>query len=282
MSAFGTKRTLLNHTMRQRLLVVGCLARAPSKECGRCLLTKLGLAQFTARLFWRFTGDWWLVFTIFDALSPHAVAARYTRPIRTHHNSTPLNISKAAGKMSKNRRFRRSAPNGPCRWGCRTDNAGAVLPRSDPASIHPRIAAWYKLGKGRCQRVHSKAAGTCRITGGFALAPQTSTWGDVSLGRSNRGIRTNPVQRRKHTPPQSRLGTNRVDSKNFSSNWGGLAIASAHGTGGVIRLSTSARSALCALVRGSMVRFAHIKNEPHGSMQRGWRFAPSQEEEGQL
>src|SRR6516162_7880561 len=54
--------------------------------------------------------------------------------------------------------------------------------RSDPASIHPRIAAWYKLGKGRCQRVHSKAAGTCRITGGFALAPQTSTWGDVSLG----------------------------------------------------------------------------------------------------
>src|SRR5215831_8294632 len=41
----------------------GCLARAPSKECGRCLLTKLGLAQFTARLFWRFTGDWWLVFT---------------------------------------------------------------------------------------------------------------------------------------------------------------------------------------------------------------------------
>jgi len=216
MSAFGTKRTLLNHTMRQRLLVVGCLARAPSKECGRCLLTKLGLAQFTARLFWRFTGDWWLVFTIFDALSPHAVAARYTRPIRTHHNSTPLNISKAAGKMSKNRRLRRSAPNGPCRWGCRTDNAGAVLPRSDPASIHPRIAAWYKLGKGRCQRVHSKAAGTCRITGGFALAPQTSTWGDVSLGRSNRGIWTNPVQRRKHTPPQSRLGTNWVDSKNFS------------------------------------------------------------------
>jgi hypothetical protein len=141
--------------------------------------------------------------------------------------------------MSKNRRLRRSAPNAPCRWGCRTDNAGAVLPRSDPASIHPRIAAWYKLGKGRCQRVHSKAAGTCRITGGFALAPQTSTWGDVSLGRSNRGIRTNPVQRRKHTPPQSRLGTNWVDSKNFSSNWGGLAIASAHGTGGVIRHSAS-------------------------------------------
>src|SRR6516165_10134016 len=165
-----------------------------------------------------------------------AIRDQFTRAI-TH------TLSKAAGeKTIKNRRLCRSAPNGPCRWGCRTDNTGAVLPRSNPASIHPRIAAWYKLGKGRCQRVHSKAAGTCRITGGFALAPQTSTWGDVSLGRSNRGIRTNPVQRRKHTPPQSRLGTNWVDSKNFSSNWGGLAIASAHGTGGVIRLSTSARS----------------------------------------
>src|SRR5262249_37339570 len=70
-------------------------------------------------------------------------------------------------------------------------------------------------------------------TGGFALAPQTSTWGDVSLGRSNRGTRTNPVQRHKHTAAQSRLSTNWVDSKNFSSNWGGLAIASAHGTGGL-------------------------------------------------
>ena len=73
---------------------------------------------------------------------------------------------------------------------------------------------------------------------------RTSDLAIVSLGRSNRGTRTNPVQRRNHTPAQSRLGTNWVDSKNFSSNWGGLAIASAHGTGGVIRLSTSARSAL--------------------------------------
>jgi hypothetical protein len=30
--------------LRQRLLVFGCLAFAPSKECGRCLLTKFGLA----------------------------------------------------------------------------------------------------------------------------------------------------------------------------------------------------------------------------------------------
>src|SRR6516162_859370 len=148
MSAFGTKRTLLNHTMRQRLLVVGCLARAPRKECGRCLLTKLGLAQFTARLFWRFTGDWWLVFTIFDALSPHAVAARYTRPIRTHHNSTPLNISKAAGKMNNNRRLRLSAPNehlGRCVVGAvepgHTDEPGPT-----PQTYTAAIAAWYKLG----------------------------------------------------------------------------------------------------------------------------------------
>ena len=115
---------------------------------------------------------------------------------------------------------------------------------------------------------------------------RTSDLAIVSLGRSNRGTRTNPVQRRKHTPPQSRLGTNWVDSKNFSSNWGGLAIASAHGTGGLPHLSSGFPLRLDlpfgALVRGSMVRFAHSKNEPHGSMQRGWRFAPSHEEEGQL
>ena len=128
----------------------------------------------------------------------------------------PSTSAKPPGKSRKTGGFAVAPQTGHGRWGCRTDNAGAVLPRSDPASIHPRIAAWYKLGKGRCQRVHSKAAGTCRITGGFALAPQTSTWGDVSLGRSNRGTRTNPVQRRKHTPAESRLGTNWVDSKNFS------------------------------------------------------------------
>jgi Helicase associated domain len=33
------------------LLVFGTLTRTPSKECGLCLLTKLGLAQFTARFF---------------------------------------------------------------------------------------------------------------------------------------------------------------------------------------------------------------------------------------
>jgi hypothetical protein len=32
-------------------------------------------------------------------------------------------------------------------------------------------------------------------------APNEHLGRDVSLGRSNRGIRTNPVQRRKHTPP---------------------------------------------------------------------------------
>jgi hypothetical protein len=55
-------------------LVLGRLARAPSGECGLCLLTKLGLAQFAATPF-RWLDNWWLVFTIFDALSPHTVAA---------------------------------------------------------------------------------------------------------------------------------------------------------------------------------------------------------------
>ena len=45
------------HPSFYKLLVSGSLARAPSKECGRCLLTKFGFAQFTARLFWRWDGD---------------------------------------------------------------------------------------------------------------------------------------------------------------------------------------------------------------------------------
>jgi hypothetical protein len=53
------------------------LARAPCEECGRSLLTKLGLAQFAARLFWRLADDWCLAFTIFDTLPPHAFAASY-------------------------------------------------------------------------------------------------------------------------------------------------------------------------------------------------------------
>jgi len=66
-----------------RLLVFGSLARAPSKECGRCLLTKFGLAQFTAGLFWRLGEQRHLAVNIFDALSPHTVAASYARPIHT-------------------------------------------------------------------------------------------------------------------------------------------------------------------------------------------------------
>ena len=77
---------------------------------------------------------------------------------------------------------------------------------------------------------------------------RTSDLAIVSLGRSNRGTRTNPVQRRKHTPAQSRLGTNWVDSKNFSSNLGRSSncFCPWHrgSTPPVIRLSTSARSAL--------------------------------------
>jgi len=77
---------------------------------------------------------------------------------------------------------------------------------------------------------------------------RTSDLAIVSLGRSNRGTRTNPVQRRKHTPAQSRLGTNWVDSKNFSINLGRSSncFCPWHrgSTPPVIRLSTSARSAL--------------------------------------
>ena len=59
------------------LLVVGSLVRAPSAERGLCLLTKLGLAQFAAMLLWWLLNDRRLVFTIFDALPPHTIAAGY-------------------------------------------------------------------------------------------------------------------------------------------------------------------------------------------------------------
>jgi hypothetical protein len=50
------------------------LAFAPSKKCSRCLLTKLGLTQFTARLF-RGIGDdrCPAAFHTFDALPLHTV-----------------------------------------------------------------------------------------------------------------------------------------------------------------------------------------------------------------
>src|SRR5262249_14742562 len=84
------------------LLVVGILTRAPSKECGRRLLTKLGLAQFTARPFWRLANDWRLAFNIFDNLLPYTAGP--TRPPHTHHNA-PLNTqhvhSKAAGEATR-------------------------------------------------------------------------------------------------------------------------------------------------------------------------------------
>jgi hypothetical protein len=53
------------------------------------LLTKLGLAQFTARLFWRLADDWHRASNIFDALPPHKAALLYSRPIcTTSHNAT--------------------------------------------------------------------------------------------------------------------------------------------------------------------------------------------------
>jgi len=87
------------------LLVFEGLTRAPSKECGRCLLTKFGLAQFTARLgFWKLGYERHLAFNIFDAVTTHTVAGGYTRPIHTPHNKLPLNTrvhSKAAGRLGE-------------------------------------------------------------------------------------------------------------------------------------------------------------------------------------
>ena len=83
-------------SLRRWLLLVffGCLAFAPSEERRRCSLAKLGLAQFTARLFWRLGNLFWrlgnqrhLAFNIFDTLSPHTVAGGYTRPIHTPHTT---------------------------------------------------------------------------------------------------------------------------------------------------------------------------------------------------
>jgi hypothetical protein len=65
------------------LLVFGSLARAPSQERRRCLLTQFGLAQFTAGLSQRLVNEWCRAFNIFDALPPHTVAAGYPRPIHT-------------------------------------------------------------------------------------------------------------------------------------------------------------------------------------------------------
>jgi len=99
-----------------QLLIFGCLARAPSNERGLCLLRKLSLAQFTARLF-RWLDNWWLVFAIFDPLPPHTVAARYTRPIHTTaHNALLLKRARSQqsrrGKYgAKARRLCLSTPN---------------------------------------------------------------------------------------------------------------------------------------------------------------------------
>src|SRR6516165_1761908 len=105
MSAFGGKADIVeSHNAPTTLLGFGSLALAPSKECGRCSLAKLGLAQFTAGPFWGFGEQWHLAVDIFDALPPHTVAASYMRPIHTRHNVFTLNMraySKAAGKMSK-------------------------------------------------------------------------------------------------------------------------------------------------------------------------------------
>src|SRR5262245_56602932 len=113
MSAFGGKADIVeSHNGQRALLVFRCLTLAPSKECGRCSLAKLGLARFTARLFWRLGEQWHLAVDIFDALPPHTVAAGYMRPIHTRHNAVTLNVhaAKPPGESHvKDRRPCRSA-----------------------------------------------------------------------------------------------------------------------------------------------------------------------------
>ena len=119
------------------------MARAPSKECGRCLLTKLGLAQFTAGLFWRLGEQWHPAVNIFDALSPHTIAASYTRPIHTtRHNALSRNTratqQSRRAKWAKIRRLCLSAPDD----GMRQRIVGAVEPesirRAHSSPVRPR------------------------------------------------------------------------------------------------------------------------------------------------
>jgi hypothetical protein len=73
------------------LSIFRSLACAPSEECCLGLLTKFGLAYFTAS-FWPLVAECWrLAFDIFDALPPHTVAAAYSGPINaTGHNALEL------------------------------------------------------------------------------------------------------------------------------------------------------------------------------------------------
>ena len=144
------------HPSFYKLLVSGSLARAPSKECGRCLLTKFGLAQFfTARLFWRFGEQWHPAVNIFDALSPHTVAASDTRPIHTtRHNALSRNTrvrqQSRRGKSRKNRRLCLSAPDDGFCGTASSGLSGPVMPErfsSGPTPLSYTRASRLKAGR---------------------------------------------------------------------------------------------------------------------------------------
>ena len=135
--------------MGQRLLVFGRLARAPSEKCGRCLLTKLGLAQFTARLFGRLADDWHRASNIFDALPPHKAALLYSRPIcATTHNAT------ITAKPPERLGEPTALPHRPRREHAKGQLVGAVEPGENPAKepgptqlLYTRASRLkYKLG----------------------------------------------------------------------------------------------------------------------------------------
>ena len=120
------------------LLVFRSLARAPSTECGLCLLAKLGLAQYTARLF-RGSEDRCRAFNIFDALPPHTFSASYTRPIRTTpHNALTLNMyytAKPPGECGETGGFASAPQTMPLR---RAGIVGAVEPANQESPVRPR------------------------------------------------------------------------------------------------------------------------------------------------
>jgi hypothetical protein len=89
-------------------------------------------------------------------VTTHTVAGGYARPIHTPHYALPFKsrsyTAKPPGKMEKTGGFalapiqcRGQELHWHCR-GCRTGVENHERPRSDPAIIHPGLAAWYKLG----------------------------------------------------------------------------------------------------------------------------------------
>jgi hypothetical protein len=130
-----------------------CLGRAPSKECGRCLLTKFGLAQFfTASLFWRFGEQWHLAVNLFDPRRRIrlrlAIRDQFTRPDMTHFLATHFS-QQSRQPFVKTGGFTLAPQTmgfgGTHRRGCRTGGPSEerIRLRSDQESIQLRQLTFY-------------------------------------------------------------------------------------------------------------------------------------------